>query len=79
MDFSGDKIIDFIVTTKLDKEEYKICEYWITSENNLIRIYESYQDGIKIRKIINLDNDPEMEVISAYGYEDGIDWILYRY
>lgn len=34
------------------------------------------KDGIQIRKFINLDADPELEIIDATGYEDGIDYTI---
>lgn len=76
IDFTGDKNNDFIVKTKIDENGYKICEYWISSKYELIRQIETYNDGIKMRKYINLDNDPELEIIDASGYEDGIDYTV---
>ncbi len=76
IDFKGDNKKDFIVTTMLDENGYKVREYWISSDYKKIRQADIYKDGIQIRKFINLDNDPEPEVIDATGFEDGIDYTI---
>lgn len=74
--FSGGNKQDYIITTKLDNNGHKVCEYWITSDLIKVRQVEIFKDGIQIRKFINLDTDPELEIIDATGYEDGIDYTI---
>jgi hypothetical protein len=76
VDFTGDKIEDYIVQTKIDKEG-KTTEFWLTSDFILFsRVSKSIGDYDYIR-FINLDNDPEPEIYSASGYSDGIDYGFY--
>lgn len=42
VDFTGDNKKDFIVTTELDENGYKVCEYWISSDFEKIRQINTY-------------------------------------
>jgi hypothetical protein len=75
IDFTGDKIPDFICKAKLDKLGIG-NEYWISSEYKIIKITKYYSDGFYYRWFINLDNDPEPEIYEAIGDEDGADYII---
>ncbi|MFP5471897.1 MAG: hypothetical protein ACLGGV_09910 [Bacteroidia bacterium] len=76
VDFSGDSIGDYIIQSKMDKEG-KINETWLTSDFLLFNRVSKYIGDYDFIQFINLDNDPEPEIYSASGYEDGIDYALY--
>ncbi len=76
VDFTGDSIEDYIIQTKVNKKN-KFKEIWLTSEflrfNKMTKFLHSYN----YMCFINLDSDPEPELYTANGYEDGIDYVLY--
>jgi len=76
IDFNGDTYKDFIVHCSTN-EEFKFKEYWVTSELVIWMTRLRYHVGIEYFNFINLDSDPEPEVYTAFGYEDGIDYALY--
>jgi len=76
IDFNGDTYNDFIVQCPTN-EEFKFKEYWVTSEFVIWMTRLRYHVGIEYFNFINVDNDPEPEVYTAFGYEDGIDYALY--
>jgi len=76
IDFNGDTYGDFIVQCATN-EEIKFKEYWVTSELVIWMTRLRYHVGIEYFNFINVDNDPEPEVYTAFGYEDGIDYALY--
>lgn len=78
IDFTGDGNLDYLVTmASEDKHNYEFLEYWITSEFETIQKEKKFNDGIQYYQFVNLDSDPEPEIFSAFGYEDGIDYGLY--
>lgn len=76
IDFTGDDKEDYLVEVQ-DEEEYMYKEYWITSELEVLMTKKRYALGIQYMKFLNFDDDPELEIYSASGYEDGIDYALY--
>ncbi|MEO9534424.1 MAG: hypothetical protein ABJG68_00170 [Crocinitomicaceae bacterium] len=75
VDFTGDSKLDYLVTmASEDKHNYEYLEYWITSEFELFKKKKKFNDGIQYYHFVNLDRDPEPEIFSAFGYEDGIDY-----
>ncbi len=76
IDITGDSKSDYIVTSRIVENEYKFFEYWVSADFNILRRMEVFGDGIQIRKFINIDLDPELELINAIGFEDGIDYTI---
>lgn len=76
IDFTGNQEQDFIITTEIDENNYRLCEYWITSNFKKVRQAGTYREGIQLREFINLDDDIELEIIDASGFEDGIDYTI---
>jgi len=75
VDFTGDGNKDFLVTMKSeDKHNYEFFEYWITSDFGIFKKKKKFNDGIQYFQFVNLDRDPEPEIYSAFGYEDGINY-----
>jgi hypothetical protein len=73
IDIDGDECKDFIALVKTDQEP-KFTEYWISSNFTIWFSKTTYFMGIQYRCFMNLDNDLELEVFYATGYEDGIDY-----
>ncbi len=76
VDFTGDSIGDYIIRTVMDKEG-RITETWLSSNFLLFNRDVKQLQDIDFIRFINLDQDPEPEVYSATGYEDGINYALY--
>jgi hypothetical protein len=75
VDFTGDGKGDYLVTMASEnKHNYEFLEYWITSDFEVFKKKKKYSDGIQYFHFVNLDQDPELEIFSASGYEDGIDY-----
>ncbi len=78
VDFTGDGKLDFIYqfepAIKVDSADF--LEYWITSEISVVKKLKKFE-MIEYTWFSNIDNDPEPEIISASGHEDGIDYALY--
>lgn len=75
IDFTGDKIPDYICRTKMDSTGLG-SEYWIKSDYKTIKKTKYYFDGFSYRWFINLDNDPEPEIYQVNGDEDGADYTI---
>ncbi len=79
VDFNGDRKLDFICqytpTTKTENEDF--LEAWITSDKKLLKTVKKYSMDFDFIWFVNLDSDPEPEICSATGYEDGIDYAFY--
>jgi hypothetical protein len=75
VDFTGDKVPDYICKTTIDTLGIG-NEYWISSEYKTIKKVKYYGDGFSYRWFINLDHDPEPEMFVANGDEDGADYII---
>lgn len=75
VDFTGDKIPDFICKMKPDSTG-EGDEYWVTSNFKTIKKLKYYTDGFLYRWFINLDDDPEPEIFEAVGDEDGADYMF---
>lgn len=75
IDFTGDKIPDFICKMKCDSAGVG-DEYWVSSNFKKIKKLQYYSSGFHYRWFINLDNDPEPEIYEATGDEDGADYMF---
>ncbi|WP_123773901.1 hypothetical protein [[Flexibacter] sp. ATCC 35103] len=75
IDFTGDKVADYICKTAIDTSGIG-NEYWISSEYKTIKKVKYYGDGFQYRWFINLDNDPEPEMFETNGDEDGADYTI---
>ena len=75
IDFTGDKIPDFICKMKADSTGQGI-EYWVSSNYKIIKTTKYYSDGFYYRWFINLDEDPEPEIVKATGDEDYADYTI---
>ncbi|KQO22980.1 hypothetical protein ASF10_11590 [Flavobacterium sp. Leaf82] len=75
VDFTGDKVPDYICKTTIDTLGIG-NEYWISSEYKTIKKVKYYGDGFSYRWFINLDHDPEPEMFVANGDEDGADYTI---
>ena len=78
IDFDGDKKLDYIVFVN-DKSKGEIgTKFWINSKSKVVkRQVWNYADA-DFLWFINLDGDSIPEIISAWGYEDGIDYSIYK-
>lgn len=74
VDFTGDKIPDYICKTTIDSLGNG-TEYWVSSEFKTIK-KRKLADGFHYRWFINLDNDPEPEMFEGIGDEDGADYVI---
>lgn len=78
IDLNGNGKRDFIVTTEtIDEQQYRYLEYWILDNSRILKKKERFKGGRQFSWFVNLDNDPELELFSASGYEDGIDYAFY--
>jgi hypothetical protein len=76
IDFTGDKITDYICKVKPSSKRQGI-EYWISSDFKIIRQNIYYLDGFTHRRFANLDIDIEPEIFETEGDEDWIGYTLY--
>lgn len=79
VDFNGDGKPDYICQyepiAKFENADF--LEDWITSDRKLYKTKKKYSMDFDFFWFVNLDNDPEPEIFSASGYEDGIDYAFY--
>lgn len=80
IDFNGDKKRDYIAVVERKTEDGEIIgtEYWITSDLKVVKETIRFNADIQERWFINLDNDRVPEIVSAFGYEDGIEYAVYK-
>jgi hypothetical protein len=76
VDFTGDNRADFICKTQSNPGSESYYEYWISSTYQVIKKVVRYQMDYDFFWLMNLDQDPEPEILTATGYEDGIDYSL---
>ena len=76
IDFTGDKILDFICRAKPNSNRQG-TEYWINSNFKIIRQNAYYLDGFTHRRFANLDKDIEPEIFETEGDEDWIGYTFY--
>ena len=75
VDFTGDGINDYICHLDFqDKTKSVYKEIWINSQFKIIKTIEKYSMDYDFFWFVNIDNDPEPEILSATGYSDGIDY-----
>jgi len=78
VDFDGDKKADYIVFVS-DKSKGELgTKLWIDSNLKTVKREEWINAGADFLWFINLDADSIPEIISAFGYEDGIDYSIYK-
>ena len=82
VDLDGDGAQDFIVLGKPESasrgSDYLGRESWIASEGRIILRQDRWLSDYAFRWFVNLDDDPVPEIISAYGFSDGIDYTIQR-
>ena len=83
IDFNGDNKLDYIVlfknqTWQSNFTEPFAFEWWYTSNFKVVKKVPKYIVDYDYRWFINLDKDPEQEIVSARGYADGIDYSFYN-
>ncbi len=79
IDFDGDGKLDFIalLNDPNPREGIVGTEVWIRSDGRVVRRLPRYGLGaFDYVWFINLDDDPVPEIISAFGYEDGIEYAI---
>jgi hypothetical protein len=81
VDFDGDRRPDFIVYVRddvpIDSEVYG-TEIWMTSNFRVVKRTPKYNASADFKWFINLDSDPVPEIVAAFGYEDGIEYSIYK-
>lgn len=81
VDFDGDGKNDYIVRVRngnpIDSDVYG-SEIWIDSAMKIIKREKWYNAGADFKWFINLDFDKTPEIISAFGYEDGIAYSVFK-
>ena len=75
VDFNGDGLKDYICqpdykTNLIDPHK----EIWINSDFKKVKSIEKYWMDYDFFWFVNIDSDPEPEILSATGYSDGIDY-----
>jgi hypothetical protein len=81
IDFDGDGRLDYIVFVSNNEPENADIvgtEIWISSALKIVKRQPKYNAGADFKWFINLDNDPVPEIVSAFGYEDGIAYSIYK-
>ncbi len=79
IDFDGDQKVDFLVLVANDSASDPYAyEYWYNSYFKLIKRIPKYVCDADYLWFANLDDDPIPEMITAYGFEDGIDYSIYK-
>lgn len=66
-----------LIVTAVDSISEKYFEYWY-KKGNLIHEFSYPFVSINYKWFADLDNDNEKEIIRAQGYEDGIDYAIYK-
>jgi hypothetical protein len=82
LDFDGDDKMDYLVLVKSRSagptDDRIGTELWVTSDLRVVKRKPKYASDYDNIWLINLDGDRVPEVISAYGYSDGIDYAVYK-
>ncbi|WP_131725960.1 hypothetical protein [Chryseobacterium aquaticum] len=66
-----------LIVTAVDSKNDKYFEYWY-KKGNLIHEFSYSFVPINYKWFANLDDDNEKEIIRAQGYEDGVDYTIYK-
>ncbi|NMR34596.1 hypothetical protein HIO71_10295 [Chryseobacterium aquaticum] len=66
-----------LIVTAVDLKNEKYFEYWY-KKGNLIHEFSYSFVPINYKWFANLDDDNEKEIIRAQGYEDGVDYAIYK-
>lgn len=78
IDFDGDDKLDFLVYVKNETSDEPFAfELWYASSFKLVKRVPKYISDYDYKWFIDLDEDPEPEIISVYGFTDGIDYSIY--
>jgi len=78
IDVDGDGKLDFIIEIKNDaSDEPYAFDLWYSSSYKLIKKVPKYNMDYDFLWFVNLDEDPEPEIVAADGYSDGIDYSIY--
>jgi hypothetical protein len=76
VDFTGDGRQDFICRSELPipNDTFNFIESWPTADKKILSSEPEPAPEADYSYFVNLDNDPEPEIIRADGFEDGIDY-----
>lgn len=66
-----------LIVTAVDSVSEKYFEYWY-KKGNLIHEFSYPFVSVNYKWFADVDNDHEKEIIRAQGYEDGIDYAIYK-
>jgi hypothetical protein len=82
VDFNGDNVEDYLVTLKNDEYDEKnndivSWEVWMTSDYRILKKKPKYTASYDYIWFVNLDEDPEPEFITGWGFSDGMDYSIY--
>ena len=66
-----------LIVTATDSTLEKCYEYWY-KKGNLIHEFSYPYASINYKWFADLDNDNQKEIIRAQGYEDGVDYAIYK-
>lgn len=66
-----------LIVTAVNSKNEKYFEYWY-KKGNLIHEFSYSFVPINYKWFANLDDDNEKEIIRAQGYEDGVDYAIYK-
>lgn len=81
IDFDGDKKTDYIVSVRTNKkvnDEVLRYDFWVTSNFRIVKREPKFYADTDRKWFVNLDDDKVPEIVSAYGYEDGIEYSIYK-
>ena len=73
-DFTGNGKDDFICT--VEETDKRLVEHWLSDSYKRVNYSFGLSFSINHRWFVQLDEDKELEVIFAQGYEDGIDYFV---
>lgn len=74
--FDNDEDDEIIITTT-DKNEKLYYEYWFKNKD-LVYKFDYLWTSINYKWLADLDNDGKKEIVRATGYEDGVDYVIYK-
>lgn len=77
VDFDGDGKNDYLVQSRSTRGRGGIREHWITSELKVAKSGRKPEVENDRMWFANLDEDPEMEILHAYGPSDKLDFSIY--
>jgi hypothetical protein len=82
VDFNGDNVEDYLVTIKNDMYDERnndivSWQVWVTSDYRILKKKPKYPADYDYIWFVNLDEDPEPEFITGWGFSDGMNYSIY--